>query len=344
MGSTQQEIKSEFDALLLATGSPGQRVRSRIDNGSPLELRASCTFPDKNIVLEIGPIQNSWLPQSFKKPRIKGLSINISSQQKKPGGSVTLLLELQQKEAMDVFIVFVTRVCEELDALKKPGDAVKAVIAIVERWKGFFSGSSEILSEGQQTGLYGELYLLSLLEVADISLSKVVNAWTGSKRTDQDYEFGALSIEVKSSAAVDATSVNITNARQLDDTGLETLYLCRILLDTRQGDKYTLPVLISSIRNKIQQSAPELSLDFEEKILDAGYQDKHVEHYANRSYSERSVDFYEIKDNFPRLLEKDLPTGITKTSYELTREACKDYKIPTDEAVKTVKDYCDRES
>lgn len=339
--SRQESIKAVFDGLLQDSGKAGQRVHIRIDESAPIKIHAACVFPHKNLMLEIGPIKNAWLPQDFKKPRIKGLSVTLKTLEKIPGSDVTLLLELQQNDAVDVFSVFVARVCEELDGISKPESAVKAVIALIEKWKEFFAGGSDILSDEQQTGLYGELYLLQYFSAADVNIGKVVSAWTASKKTNQDYEFGPVAVEVKSSAAVDATRVNITNSRQLDDTGLEHLYLSRVLLDVRQGEENTLPLIIESLRQEIQKISPEVNLDFEEKILASGYQDKHVEQYNNRTYLERELVFYRVKEGFPRLLVKNLPEGVTKVSYEIALDACGDFITEKEKVIQAVRMCCD---
>lgn len=341
MSSRLEEVRSVFDELSASNGSSGQRIRVRIDKNSPIRLYAACTFPQQNLLLEIGSIEKAYLPIGFTQPRIKGLNISTEAGLSKKDGDLNLLLELQQTDAVDVFVTFVARVCEEMDQLEDPIDAVRAVVALVERWREFFSGSSNLLSEGRQTGLYGELHLVARLNEAGIPLGQIVNAWTGSKRTNQDFEFGDISIEVKSTTAVDATKVNITNIRQLDDTGVDLLLLNRLVLDARQGVDKTLPVLVASLRSSISDRAPEVALEFEEKILQAKYRDEHASHYANRSYTERSLDFYEVRDGFPRLLKDKLPTGITNATYEITLESCKSFEISNKQAVSILRNYCD---
>jgi hypothetical protein len=341
MSSRKEIIKSVFEGLLQDSGKPGQRVRKRIDKSSPIKIHAACVFPQKYLTLEIGPIKNAWLPQGFRKPRIKGLSIALKALEQMPGSDVILLMELQQNESVDIFSVFVTRVCDELDGISKPSSAVKTIISLIDKWKEFFSGSSDILSEERQTGLYGELYLLHYLTLNGIDIGKLVSAWTGSKKTSQDYEFGSIAIEVKSSAAVDASRITISNSRQLDDVGIDKLFLARLLFDARQGETQTLPKLIETIREKIKKSSPETGIDFEEKLLGAGYQGKHYEQYFNRTYSERELIFFQIKNGFPRLLEKTLPKGITKVSYELIIDMCRDFIIENEKVIDVLRNRCD---
>lgn len=333
MTNRRINIRQIYDDLLVGTGDQGQRVRKRIDQGSPIKLYAARTLPGRMLMLEVGPIRKTHLPANFIRPSIKGLGIHVNSQIKGPSSELILLLELQQPDAKDVFITFVARVCEELDTLDKSTEAVRTILASLERWKSFFSGKSELLTPGRQTGLYGELHLMNHLYDAGLPLNVVVKAWTGSHRTSQDFEFGKVSIEVKSTTAVDSSVVSVTNIRQLDDTGLEFLFLNRVVLDVRQGTSHTLPALIDRLKIAIQKTAPEVSLEFEEKLFLTSYKDEHAENYANRTYTERALVFYEVKDGFPRLLESDLRVGVTKATYELTLEACKAFKIPNGEVL-----------
>jgi len=341
MTSPLDAVKATFEELLRDQGDSGQRVRVRIDELSPVAVYAACSFPHRNLILEIGPISQLWLPSGFSKPRINGLTVNLEKRDSGRDSDVALLLQLQNNEALDVFAAFCARICESLNILADSRMAVREVIALLDRWKEFFSGNSEILSEGMQTGLYGELYLLKQLALEGVPIGTACGAWTGSKRTNQDFEFGLTSIEVKSSAAVDATRVQITNARQLDDTGLDNLYLARMVFDARQGDSATLPMLVEELRALLDSEAPEMSLNFKEKLFKAGYFDRHAEHYAGRSYSEREQNFYEIGDDFPRLIVAVLPNGITKVSYELSLEGCGSFKTDAGVVIQAVRKDCD---
>jgi len=192
--------------------------------------------------------------------------------------------------------------------------------------------------------LYGELLVLSKLHEHQVPLACVITAWTGSKKTNQDFEFGDRSVEVKSTAAVDTSSVSITNIRQLDDTGLKFLFLARVVLDARQGSESTLPVLINKLRTLVLKEAPERYVDLEQKLLDAGYRDTQVENYSNRTYAERSVDVYHVAGGFPRILERDPPDGVKNVSYSIDIELCAPHQISTEDAFEKIRESCDRKS
>jgi len=341
MDSRPEKIKHTFESLSNNNGRAGQRIHVRIDKSAPIKVFAACTFPQKKLLLEIGPIKNSWLPQSFQKPRIKGLNVILKPCAQLPESDVKLLLELEQSDSVDIFSVFVARTCDELDKVSHPELAVKAIISLISKWKDFFSGSTDILSQDRQTGLYGELYLLQYFVSEGINIGKTITSWTGSNKTSQDYEFGSIALEVKSSVAVDASKINISNCRQLDDEGLDKLFLARVLFDVRQGENETLPKLIDILRQNIQEEAPECRLDFEEKLISAGYQTRHAELYTNRMYAKRELNFYQIKNGFPRLLEGALPLGLTKVSYEINLQVCRDFIIDSNEVINALRICCD---
>lgn len=50
MNNLQDNIKRTFESLLEEQGNPGQRVRKRIDIGSPIKLYVARGFPQKTIL------------------------------------------------------------------------------------------------------------------------------------------------------------------------------------------------------------------------------------------------------------------------------------------------------
>lgn len=341
MITRSEKIKNRYDKLLLNSGQLGQRVHVRIDKSAPIKVFAACSFPHKKLILEIGPIRDSWLPKNFQKPSIKGLNVLLKPYAQLPKSDVTLLLELEQSDSIDIFSVFVARTCDELDKISDPQLAIRTVISLITKWKDFFSSSSYFLSPERQTGLYGELYLLQYFASEEICLGKTIASWTGSNKTNQDYEFGTIALEVKSSVAVDNSTINISNSRQLDDKGLDKLYLARLLFDVRQGETETLPKLIEAIKEIIQEKSPEYMLEFEEKLINAGYLKKHSELYNDRMYAIRNLTFYHIKNDFPRLLESNLPIGVAKVSYQIDLQVCNNFIVESSNVINELRTSCD---
>ena len=337
-------IKKAFVDLRTEEGDSGQRVRRRIDNSAPVSIHAACSFPHRKAIIEIGPVRTNWLPLDFKKPDLKGITFSLISNHQRAGEDLTLIMELQKYDYITIFATFAARICIELDQLTEPDKAIRAVLHIINKWKSFFSGNVDWLSENQQTGLYGELHWLELLFEKDFPIDTIVSAWTGSSRTSQDYEFDKIAIEIKSTTAIDTSIVKISNIRQLDDSALDVLFLVRTSFDVRRGNENTLPELITKIRTKIHDSAPTVSIQFEEKLINAGYYENHSDHYAQRCYFKRTTDSYRITNGFPRLLESKIPNGITKVSFELSLDYCKEFLVAEEVVLNAIRNCCDRKS
>ena len=342
MTSKLNSVRLLWEELMLQPGMPDQRVRQRIDEDAPLPIYAACTFPNRKPALDIGPVRRSALPSGLRKRNIKGLNIVIDSNEKLPDGDVSVVMELEDQEYIDVFLVFASRVCQEIESLESTEAAVERVFSVIDKWKEFFSDQTGALSESRQTGLYGELYLFTLVHESSVPARCVLNAWTGSSRTNQDYEFGSISIEVKSTAAIELSRVPISNIRQLDDAGIEALYLGRLAFDVRRGaGENTLPRLVDGVRRIIDDQAPDVRVSFEEKLVAAGYRSAHEEYYLDRDYTLRGAAFYRVGEGFPKLLESTLPDGVMEASYIISLEACDAYRVDASSVYNEVRLCCD---
>jgi hypothetical protein len=235
-------------------------------------------------------------------------------------------MELLHYEAIDVFVVFIARLCEIVEQCEGSKEAVGEALGQIELWRHFFAGAaSQALSENQQTGLYGELSMFQRLVRDGLEVAVAVKAWTGASKTNQDFEFSRVAIEVKSTASINAKEVSITNIRQLDTTGLDFLYLTRFAFDVRRGNENTLLSIVTDLRDLVSAEAAHLKTVFEQKLLSAGYRDEHAGDYEDRSYTLRNLEFYQVRDDFPRLEENGLPDGVSEVKYHVNLHGCGQY-------------------
>lgn len=321
------EIRQASKGLLEQESAERERVQIRIDVGSVLPIYIGRSFPVGSFNAIIRSIDASDLPTNFKRPKIQGLSVYWSSVTSNAGGSFDMVMELLQVEAIDVFIVFIARLCEIVERCENSREALGKALGQIELWKHFFSSiGSKALSESRQTGLFGELTMLLTLIKAGLNVSAAVKAWTGASATNQDFEFNQVAVEVKSTTSIDTMEVSISNIRQLDTTGLDHLYLARFAFDVRQGDSKTLVELVSELRNSVSSYASHLRAVFEQKLISAGYLDKYTDEYSARSYSLRGCNYYRVKGNFPRLEEKELPKGVRRVKYSVNLQGCSEFK------------------
>ena len=136
-------------------------------------------------------------------------------------------------------------------------------------------------------------------------------------------------------------AVRITSERQLDDTGVRALFLFVVILDERvtdvpgPADGESLPEIIAVLRQTLD-SDPIARLEFDDRLLDAGYLDADAPRFESRRYSLRSEHSYCVEEGFPRILEQDLASGVGDVSYALALAACEPFSTSPRDMVSTI--------
>lgn len=222
--------------------------------------------------------------------------------------------------------------CENvLETLKDEQNIVTAVKVFgnkLLRWKNLFDKiRSNGLSKEEQQGLYGELRFLKKCLNANIdSAYNVVKYYVGTDKALRDFQGKDWAVEVKTTSTNNPQNVTINGERQLDDTMIENLYLFHCSVEITKLTGTTLPKLISDIRNIVDADVGALSL-FNAKLFEAGYLDEQSNLYNNRHYKIRKESFYHVKDDFPRIREKELRNGVGNVKYGVALSACEQYSV-----------------
>src|SRR5690606_35803332 len=147
--------------------------------------------------------------------------------------------------------------CEDLMASIENVNTELALVSELfnrfEKWKSLFQiAGSQGLSEIEQRGLFGELFLLrKLLQIYNFP-SSVLNSWVGCERQIRDFQFGTWSIEVKTTHGNNHQRLHISSERQLDCSQLQYLLLFHLSLEARQQAGETLNDVVNSIRVMLQ--------------------------------------------------------------------------------------------
>ena len=168
------------------------------------------------------------------------------------------------------------------------------------------SGSSRRAGPGgltpeRQRGLYAELWLLRDHLLDAVGAVAAVQAWTGPARASHDFQFGSCALEVKGTAAKQHQMLRIVSERQLDVTGVETLFLFHLSLDTHRDAGQPLPALVDEVREAC--TARMSRRPFEDRLFEAGYLDAHRHLYENPGYTVRESNFFRVAEGFPRIVE-----------------------------------------
>ncbi len=262
------------------------------------------------------------------KDETKGYSIDVYPDEAGRTDRVAIRIQEAGAEYREIFTIFCVDVLDHWIPHVSSSDSIQSLSRRLARWKKFFQrGSGLGLNRENYIGLYGELsFLESGLRAGGTGLA-MVEAWQAPLGTNQDFLFGSLAVEIKTVTGNEIDRVHITSARQLDSTGLQHLFLARYAFDFRQGAGRTLPRLIADLKAIISASSPDSLPLFGDRLLDAGFVEAIPNELDDWGFTPRHFDAFELGSGFPRLLESNIPSGISEISYTLNLSAAASFKI-----------------
>lgn len=318
LADTWKQLAASSDA------SSGLR-RIRIE---PLQHRvyAGWTVPAGQPALAL-VVRSSTIPADIDLPQSSGFTVSIDHMPQQSGDSL-VLLQAESEQYHEVFDRLAEDVRNEVRTAESERQLVTTFVARLHRWQHFLSRRRGArLSRSEQIGLWGELWFLRSHLIPTIGVDGAVKAWRGPDGANQDFEFAAKAVEVKTSSANPEGRVHISNLLQLVDEGLDALYLRYISVSEHQGAGTTLPDMVLRVRQDLGSTSPALQ-QFEAKLFDAGYLDSEASHYRRMGFAVLSETTYLVADGFPRLLPRDLPAGLGEVQYVLSLGACEQFEVP----------------
>lgn len=194
--------------------------------------------------------------------------------------------------------------------------ALPTLRSTFDEWKRAWAEDPERVSEQWVRGLSGELLFLE--QTVKSHGPGCAFAWRGSK-APQDFCRNKLAFEVKSSRGVPHRPT-ISSLEQLDDTGLDALYLVCVLMEPSEvGD--SLDQLVRRVRRDLSGHAAATK-HFEEVLEACGYSTSDERLYARMQFSVVAIDVFPCTSQFPRLtrgsFKRRLDGRIEAVTYRLT--------------------------
>lgn len=237
-----------------------------------------------------------------------------------------LAIILNQGAYADVFTVLCEDIIDAIGEIPQEQRRLASLIQRLEKWEHLFDKIPPGgLNPEQQLGLWGELHLLRRYLLPSLAPT-VIQSWRGPKAEVHDFQAGRWGIEVKTYAGNSSPEqIHINGERQLDDLGLDDLFLILVSVAKREHEGETLPVLVKAIQEKLRES-PRMQALFTSRLLEAGYSIRDEELYEKTGYVLRDCRIWKVSEGFPRLTEKDLPAGISRLRYKLSVSAIKAFE------------------
>ncbi|MFC7792606.1 PD-(D/E)XK motif protein [Streptomyces cinereoruber] len=316
--------------------TPGRSSR-RLHPGAPVDVFLAVSHPRRERMLVMRADARSAAPvvrAAGRLPRTAGIEMNLNAASRL---QYELQLVLTSSDLSEVFNPLVTDVAETVTGTSEATTALTAALDRFARWQDLLRtvGQDGLGAEARR-GLYGELLVLEQI-LEQVPEAAAVEAWTGPTGSNQDFQLADLAIEVKSSAAKQPRSVRISSERQLDGNGIPHLLLCLVALDERRGGSgESLNRRVDSVRSKLSVRAPVAV--FDQLLIRAGFLPGHRDLYNEPRYTTRELTYWHVRDGFPRLVESDLPDGVSDCTYHLTLSGLSDYQVDREEVDQLIGD------
>ena len=257
------------------------------------------------------------------------LILSIEPDTARPGRQL-VLLTLTNPTHTDLFAVvcedLITQIADETES----NPVLNALLNRLEQWTALFETlAPDGLSAEKRQGLYGELWFLNKWLNTGADPTHCLTAWTGPGGSIHDFQLPDRAVELKTTSAVNPQAIQISNERQLDDTGLTSLWLWLLTLDVRPAGGESLNDVVERLMNQLR-ALPGLQNQFRLKLYQVGYQPIHHALYDAPTYTVRQEQVYHVVAGFPRLRLADLPTGVSAVRYAAALAACQPFAADPD--------------
>jgi len=314
----------EASALEQSTGY----VRRRMKPQSVCGIFLAVARPSNQHMLQIQLTEDS-ATITGDLPSARGLEVVVIPTENAQIG-FTIQLVLREQRFDDVFDAIINDVIEVVARVQTEPAAISAFIRRLKHWQKFLEqvGPNGLSREAQQ-GLYGEIWFLRERLIPLLGLYPALLTWVGPSGAHQDFLLQSCAIEVKTTGMKEPQQLIIQSERQLDDTGLTTLFLFHLSVDVRDGVGEPLVTMVASIRQLLQADVAALEL-FEDRLLEAGYVQLHAQQYERTGYSIRQTLLYQIRDSFPRIIGTDLKPGVGAVRYAIAAAECRHFVVTED--------------
>nr|WP_199082861.1 PD-(D/E)XK motif protein [Pedobacter sp. ASV19] len=275
---------------------------------------------DKDVLIKINDL-----------PRFRGFDISrivfsIGSYKNTEFLKLTQLIP----ETEGIFELFISDLCDHIIGIQNKHNINHLLTKILTEWKFFFDHSeAKILTLSEQKGLFGELIFLKNYLFKIYSPKQALAFWTGANRTNHDFQLDDKAVEIKTTSGKMPWKFTVSSEKQLDNTGLKYLYLVLFIINVHEnrGDG-SICAIVNEVFEMLKGDLSVLS-QFEIKLAKYGYNMLHAEKYTV-GFSLSQVNIFEVTDNFPRLINVNIPPGIGDIKYSIMASACKEFEVKTE--------------
>ena len=258
-------------------------------------------------------------------PRLRDIEVTLSP----PDESDTQLLafKLLDSHQRDIFQTLCQDIISAATQAESEAGAVSAALSRTWRWHHLLRGGrGTLLSPEEQKGLLGELFVLERLLLPRMDAASAVTAWRGPMGAPKDFEVARVAIEAKTRRGGATPSLSITSESQLDESGVDSLFLHVVELDEAPIDGnqgVTLHDVAERIRGRLFTLDAASSGILETRLSAAGY--RMEDDYSSYRWLEGATRIYLVSDSFPRITSGEIRSGVSNVRYSVSLADCEPF-------------------
>lgn len=257
-------------------------------------------------------------------PHLKG--IDISEIPDEPDGRLILMLKLRDSAQLDIFERLCRDIVRSTRGASSEREAVAAALGRTWRWHHLLrGGSDERLSIQEQKGLIGELIVLERYLLQQLPAVEAVSDWLGPLGSPRDFEVARTGIEAKARRGAAEPFVAISSEFQLDNGGLDHLFLFVVELAQSPTDTesaFTVTQRAQTVRERLAETDQGAIETFESRLAATGF--RWEDDYSDSVWIEGTSRLYRVADGFPRI-DSVVISGVSNVRYSISLIACESF-------------------
>ena len=280
-------------------------------------------------------LSNTTIPEEKKFPNLRLLKFkpfnNIS-------GKRYLCIELIDSTQKDIFCEFCWVLINSCTNIEGEQEAVDRLFMRSWRWHSLLArGFKNILSEEKQKGLIGELYFLSNILFEHIGAKKSLQSWAGPSGSPKDFDLTPVHVEIKAKRPTSKPVISISSENQLEIISDSRLFLAVFgIYHSSKDSSMTLTNWYEMIEEKLQAFDPTLLDRFNTLMTESGF--NFQDDYSEFRWEIQEIIYYEIVDDFPRIVASQIHQGVESVKYSLDMNQLKSFEIKRDSLITLIED------
>ena len=273
---------------------------------------------------------------SRRLPKLK--EIDVSMVHHEDDKRQTLSLKLIESGHRDLFYRLCLDIIQATATANSEREAVQLALSRTWRWHHLLRGGGGLLSPEEQKGLIGELLVLERYLLPQLPPVDSLSAWGGPHGNPKDFEIGRTAIEAKARRGAARPFITISSEYQLDQEGVEALFLHIAELDQTPVDADT-GFTLTDAADRVGQAMrviDEGAVDLYDSLLtSAGFD--WGDDYSSWRWIEGPSRIYGVNSDFPRITQQNLKTGVVDVRYSISLNECQSFLVNENVLVEAIR-------